>query len=138
MTGLIWFVQIVHYPLFAQVGENGFSVYSRQHARRTGWVVAPLMLSELGTALLFLFSAFRPAFLPISAAIAGLFLLAVIWLSTALLQVPLHNRLVQGFDPSAAQKLVTGNWLRTVCWTLRALLLLWYLRSALSLGLILW
>ena len=23
MTGLIWFVQVVHYPLFARVGEDG-------------------------------------------------------------------------------------------------------------------
>ena len=128
MTGLIWFVQIVHYPLFAGVGESGFPAYSRQHARRTGWVVAPFMLAELGAALLSLLGAFRPAFLPEKAALA--FLLVVIWCSTALLQIPLHNRLAHGFHAPAARKLVTGNWLRTVCWTLRAFLLLWCLRSA--------
>ena len=47
MTGVIWFVQVVHYPLFASVGAEGFSRYEALHATRTGWVVAPLMLCEL-------------------------------------------------------------------------------------------
>jgi hypothetical protein len=51
MVGVIWFVQIVHYPLFSSVGEAAFSEYERHHARRTGWVVAVPMLLELGTAI---------------------------------------------------------------------------------------
>ncbi len=31
MTGLIWFVQIVHYPLFARVGNAEFSAYEQRH-----------------------------------------------------------------------------------------------------------
>ena len=50
MTGLIWFVQVVHYPLFARVGEEGFHAYEAAHARATSRVVAPLMLGEVGTA----------------------------------------------------------------------------------------
>ena len=46
MVGLIWFVQIVHYPLFAQVGREGFSGYEQAHQNRTTFVVAPLMLVE--------------------------------------------------------------------------------------------
>ena len=48
MFGLIWFVQIVHYPLFVRVGEPGFRDYAGLHATRTTYVVAPLMLVELG------------------------------------------------------------------------------------------
>jgi len=51
MVGVIWFVQIVHYPLFALVGEAAFSEYERHHARRTGWVVAIPMLLELGASM---------------------------------------------------------------------------------------
>jgi hypothetical protein len=40
------------------------------------------------------------------------------------LQVPLHTRLARGFDPAAHRQLVRTNWLRTLAWTLRALLLL--------------
>ena len=50
MTGLIWFVQLVHYPLFARVGVADFTAYEREHVRRTGLLVAPLMLLEALTA----------------------------------------------------------------------------------------
>ncbi|NIP85737.1 MAG: hypothetical protein GTO03_09310, partial [Planctomycetales bacterium] len=50
MAGLIWFVQIVHYPLFAAVGEGEFPAFERKHQRLTTCVVAPLMLAELATA----------------------------------------------------------------------------------------
>jgi hypothetical protein len=50
MAGLIWFVQVVHYPLFFAVGTREFPRYEVLHSRRTGHVVAPLMLGELTTA----------------------------------------------------------------------------------------
>jgi hypothetical protein len=117
MTGVIWFVQVVHYPLFARTGVVGFADYERDHARRTGWVVGPAMTLEL---LLALALAARGGM----AAWAGLALLAVIWLSTALVQVPLHRRLQGGFDAAAHRRLVRTNWLRTAAWTLRAALAL--------------
>ncbi len=42
LPGLIWFVQVVHYPLFAAVGQEGFHAYERQHQRLKAFVVAPL------------------------------------------------------------------------------------------------
>ena len=50
MAGIIWYVQLVHYPLFAEVGADAWFVYHADHERRTGWVVAPLMVVELGSA----------------------------------------------------------------------------------------
>jgi hypothetical protein len=58
-------------------------------------------------------------------ALAGLALLAVVWLSTALLQVPCHRRLERGFDGAVVRRLVSTNWIRTLAWTLRAMLALW-------------
>ena len=52
MVGLIWFVQIVHYLLYAQVGRTEFRRYEMDHQRLTTLVVAPLMLCELVTAVL--------------------------------------------------------------------------------------
>ena len=45
--------------------------------------------------------------------------LLVIWLSTAMVQVPLHERLASRFEPTLHQKLVSGNWIRTVSWSAR-------------------
>ncbi len=118
MTGLIWFVQLVHYPLMNRVDRGRFADFEKAHQQRTGFIVAPMMLIELITALLLLW--LQPdAFTTI-----GMVLLAVIWLSTALLQVPAHRRLEQGFDAAAHERLVQTNWLRTVAWSLRSLIAL--------------
>ena len=123
MVGIIWFVQIVHYPLFGRVGAEGFSAYSEAHSRLTGFVVGPPMLTEAATAILLPF--IRPEAVPAAAAWTGLLLLAGIWLSTALLQSPRHRDLGGGFDACTHRFLVASNWLRTVLWSARGLLVLW-------------
>ena len=80
MTGLIWFVQIVHYPLLASVGCESYAGYQQQHEQRTGWLVAPVMLLELATGILLVF--YGPERDRSSWLIVNLALLAVIWLST--------------------------------------------------------
>ena len=128
MVGLIWFVQVVHYPLFSRVGTATFPAYAALHIRWTTWVVAPPMLVELLTGVLLL--ALRPPEVASWLLWAGLFLLVVIWSSTWLLQVPQHANLAEGFNLAAYHRLVRSNWIRTVAWSLRgALALLIWLRA---------
>jgi hypothetical protein len=123
MTGLIWFVQVVHYPLFAAVGRDAFAAYHAAHSRRTTAVVMPVMVAEALTALLL---AWRPPpGVPAAAGLAGLALVAVVWASTGLAQVPCHTRLGAGFDAATIRVLVSGNRVRTAAWSARAALLLW-------------
>lgn len=114
MAGLIWFVQLVHYPLFPLASSRHFATFAAEHQRRTTWVVLPPMAVEALTACLLLLH--RPA----PPTWAGFILLALVWLSTALVQVPLHRRLASGFDAGTAARLVATNWLRTAAWTARA------------------
>ncbi|MEM7167452.1 MAG: hypothetical protein AAF581_18470 [Planctomycetota bacterium] len=114
MCGLIWFVQIVHYPLLAQVDRARFTTYMHTHIRQTTWVVAPLMLAEVAAALALLRSAGTDATTWISFA-----LLLLIWLSTAFLQVPCHRKLELGKDRAVIRRLVRSNWLRVGAWTAR-------------------
>lgn len=123
MGGLIWFVQVVHYPLYSQVGTAEFAKYEQSHNAVTTWVVAPPMFIELGTAVLLLW--FRPADLGALPCVIGLGLVGVNWLSTMFLQVPCHEILTQAFDPVVHQKLVSTNWIRTAAWSLRGILVLW-------------
>ena len=80
MVGLIWFVQVVHYPLFGQVGRDEFAAYGRAHQALTSLVVIPLMLVEAFTAALLLW--IRPEGVTVLAAIVGAVLFAVVWAST--------------------------------------------------------
>jgi hypothetical protein len=122
MVGLIWFVQVVHYPLFDLVGEDRFRDYGRAHQRRVTRIVAPLMLAEAGTAVWLLAS--RPASVSAWQAWGGLLLLALIWISTGWIQVPLHSRLLVGYDTGIVRRLVASNWIRTLAWTARGVLAL--------------
>ena len=122
LVGLIWIVQVVHYPLFAQVGREGYRAYQLAHQKRISVVVLPVMLGEL---LLTAWIALRPpAGLPGWAGWSGALLLGLVWLSTFVLQVPQHRRLEEGFDERAHALLVGTNWVRTIAWSLRGVLAL--------------
>jgi len=115
MTGLIWTVQVVHYPLFSMVGAGEHVSYERAHMSRIAWLVGPMMILEAATAAVVLGSPGLglPRWMPTT----GAALLGVIWLSTALLQGPMHGRLARGFDPFIHRALVRTNWIRTMAWT---------------------
>ena len=124
MTGVIWFVQVVHYPLKAMVGDAAFRVYQGEHLRRTTWVVAPPMVLEALSAAALVGLAGEPSMR--NMAIFGLLLLVVIWTSTAALQVPNHALLERhGFQTRPHRTLVMSNWIRTVAWSLRAVVACW-------------
>ena len=130
MVGVIWFVQIVHYPLFASVGGPGFAAYSGSHTRLTGLVVGPPMLVEAATAVALV--VWTPSGISVFLLWTGLILVVGIWLSTIFLQAPRHTALGGGFDPTAHRFLVTSNWLRTVLWSLRAIVVLCILYQAMG------
>ena len=123
MIGLIWLIQIVHYPLFTRVGAEGFKKYAEDHQRLISYLVLPLMLVELGTAVILWKT--RPAEISQGPVTAGIFLLLVIWGSTFLIQVPQHRRLLTGYDADVCRHLVRWNWIRTVAWSARGLLSGW-------------
>ena len=127
MAGLIWFVQVVHYPLFKQVGEREFPDYEEMHIRSTGRVVAPLMATEAIAAILICIE--LPQGVSLASALTGAVLVLVIWLSTVSIQVPCHRLLASGCDEQAWQLLVRSNWVRTAAWTARVMIALWMLVS---------
>ena len=120
MVGLIWFVQAVHYPLFAAVGADGFASYEKVHQRLTSFVVGPLMAVEGATAV-WLFVA-PPEGLSRLLPVVGLALLGVIHASTVWLQVPEHAALAAGYDERRVRRLVRTNWIRTIGWSVRGVI----------------
>ena len=123
MVGLIWFVQLVHYPLHGSVGVEQFVTYQQRHMQWTSFAVGPAMLIEAGTTVLLCLSPHKD--FPLWAVYTGLGLLLLIWLSTAVFQVPFHNQLLSEFNASAHNNLVLSNWIRTFGWTLRGILVIW-------------
>ena len=117
LVGLIWMVQIVHYPLFDDVGDTNYTRYQERHQNSITLIVAPVMLIELATAVLMIWIVDER--IDKTLVYLGLGLVVLVWLSTALIQVPCHEKLVRGFDPVAYRWLVNSNWIRTIAWTAR-------------------
>jgi hypothetical protein len=130
LTGLIWFVHVVHYPLFARVGAAGWHAYHQGHTDRTSWVVILPMLVELGLACWLALAPTRGV--PAWAAWLGLGLVLAVWAQTFQGAVPEHNLLARGHDLEAIARLVRGNALRTLLWTLRAALVFWMVQRAMT------
>lgn len=117
MTGLIWMVQLVHYPSFSYVEEKVFGAFASFHSRAISFIVLPAMVAELASGA-YLFYQGRSVILGINLAC-----LVLIWLSTFFLSVPLHSKLAKGKDSKSIGRLVATNWPRTVLWSARSLFL---------------
>jgi len=127
MLGIVWFAQIVHYPLFTQVDPGSFIKYQNFNLFRTVFIVVPLQMVEMGTALLLVWK--TPAGLLPLQVWSNLILIILIWCSTAFLQVPRHYRLTRGFDAKGINFLVSTNWIRTISWSMRCVIVLWMVKN---------
>jgi hypothetical protein len=120
MVGLIWMVQVVHYPLFRTIPADAFQTYEAAHTAAIGRLLILPAGSEVVSAAALVW--YRPDAVPRWMVLLSGALLAAIWVSTALVQAPLHRRLLAGYDRGAMDRLMHTNWFRTGAWTLRGLL----------------
>jgi len=132
MLGVIVVMQVVHYPLFALVGSSSFALYQRSHMRLVTIVVVPAMLIELVTGVLLLWWA--PPVISGWLTGLGVVLIALIWASTGLVQARIHQRLMNAFDAGLHRQLVKTNWMRTLAWAARSILVLGMLYTVISAG----
>ena len=125
MVGLIWLIQVVHYPLFNLVGKNEFQVYHNGHSVLITPLVGTVMIIELISSILLVI--IPPKNVSLTIPIIGVTLVFIIWASTAFLQIPQHNALANAYESEAHNLLVQTNWIRTIVWSIRGLLLLYML-----------
>jgi hypothetical protein len=118
LAGLIWTIQLVHYPLFDYVERSRFVGFEQAHSARISYIVGPLMGVEFLCALLIVWQ--RPKAIPMWLVIAAFVALMVVHATTVLFSVPAHTILGQRYDAGAHHRLVQTNWIRTIGWTARA------------------
>ena len=119
MTGVIWVIQIVHYPSFHFIEKELYTAFQKFHMNKISIIVIPIMLAELITGMmLFLDKSSKSPILIISFVI-----LVLIWLITGVFFSKAHNELIAGYQELVINQLVAMNWIRTLLWTLRLLLL---------------
>jgi hypothetical protein len=125
LFGLIWTIQLVHYPSFRYVSD--FTAFHPHPTSSITIIVMPLMLLEIGLSA---YLAYKTGFdwrwaVP-------LLMVLLIWAITFLKAIPLHDRLSTARDPELIEALIRANWPRTILWTLKALWIsysFWYTRT---------
>ena len=122
MTGVIWVIQIVHYPSFHFIEKELYTAFQKFHMNKISIIVIPIMLAELITGMmLFLDKGSKSPFLIISFVI-----LVLIWLITGVFFSKARKELMTGYQELVVNQLVVMNWIRTLLWTLRLLLLTFF------------
>lgn len=115
---LIWLIQVLHYPAFLYFEPSQFKEAMAFHQSRISFVVIPLMVTELGLSGFFLWTDYNALRLMSSFCVLG------VWLATFLLQVPLHDKLLrEGKNETCINSLTQTNWVRTILWTFKLIIL---------------
>ncbi len=126
MVGVIWVIQLVHYPSFHFIDKDIYDSFQKFHMNKISIIVIPVMILELVTGFLLLIGNSKNILIIISFGI-----LILIWGITGLFFSDAHGKLISGYNELIVNKLVSMNWIRTVLWTFKMILLL-YLSYAYS------
>ncbi len=120
MVAIIWIVQILHYPTFKFVDRKKYEDFQDFHMKRISYLIIPIMLVEIcsGVMVLILDSSLYSPFG------ISIMLLIFIWVLTVLLFSKVHSYLLKGYDEDSINKLISLNWIRTISWTVRLIILM--------------
>lgn len=117
LFGLIWCIQLVHYPFFRRSDQMNFVEHIAFHKFRISFIVVPLMITELITSAILAFQ----SEIFVSWHIFGFVTIILIWIVTFLVQVPLHGKLSEGYYEPTVQTLIKTNWIRTILWSAKSI-----------------
>ena len=110
---LIWMVQLVIYPSFTFYNPNNLKRWHDKYTKQITFIVLPLMLGQLASIGVQLWEDVTWYTL-----LSGV-LVFLLWGSTFLKFVPLHNCITSGdFERKTLEDLILYNWGRTVLWSL--------------------
>ena len=118
MSGVIWVIQLLHYPSFHFINEKKYVDFQHFHMERISFIVIPVMIIEFASALLLAY------FFGSSLTIILLALILGIWGITFIFFTNMHQKLTNGYDPTIVRRLVQINWSRTILWSFRLIILL--------------
>ena len=133
-NGAAFIESFVNYPSWRLIGSEEFVAYHRFISPRVlTFLVAPALLGAVFTVLM-LWA--RPAAIPLWAVWAAIAGQAVVWVSTATIQVPIQLQLsAHGLSLELIDRLITTNfWLRRIPYAFSAGLFLWMAAKAIGEG----
>lgn len=122
MTGIVWVIQKVQYPSFKYIPKEEFLSFHKFHSFHITWIVAPIMIVELVTAILLVYeNYYSEIFIKF---LIILLINLILWIATFFLSVPCHNELSKNKSDESIARLVRANWIRTFFWTIKSIFLI--------------
>ena len=119
MVGIIWVIQLLHYPAFHFIKESDYVEFQHFHMQRISFIVVPVMVLELFSAFMMVY------YIQSNLLILCFIILLFIWLITFIFFTKLHQSLLGGYDNTIVDKLVRINWSRTILWSIRLIILIY-------------
>ena len=119
MVGIIWVIQLLHYPAFHFIKESDYVEFQHFHMERISLIVVPVMVLELFSAFMLVY------YIQSNLLILCFIILLFIWLITFIFFTKLHQSLLDGYDKTIVDKLVRINWSRTILWSIRLIILIY-------------
>ena len=114
MMGVIITTQIVNYPLFLSISKNDFNNFHSKYVNKITTIVMPVMITELILSIILLIS------IQNYMAILIFTTMSLIFISTLSLQVPIHQKLEDGYNSQSIYYLINTNWIRTFLWAIKS------------------
>jgi hypothetical protein len=131
-TGAAFMESFVNYPSWHLIGQAEFIEYHHFVSPRIlTYLVAPMLV---GTGFTILMLWFRPAAIPVWSVWAAIAMQAIVWVSTAGIQVPIQIQLsADGYSLPLFERLMETNfWLRRIPYAICAALFIWMASRVLS------
>ncbi len=117
LMGLIWTIQVVHYPSFDSIDRIMYADFQDRHMQAMGRLIGfPWLIEGLCVLGLFVFAPDNTT--RVLAGLGGLLEIVVIAV-TITKSIPAHEALRDGYVADAHRTLVDTNWWRTAAWSLR-------------------
>lgn len=126
MVGLIWTIHVVHYPLFAEVGDATYVAFQAAHVDRIGPLLAlPWAVEGITAALVLLIALTARERQLLPPAVIGAVAMGVVLAVSGFWSAPAHGELADGFDPEVHQRLMNADLVRALAWTVRGFSAAW-------------
>ena len=108
----LWLVQCIIYPSFRYISADIFEKWHAGYQRRVSWIIGPILLLQI---FLVGIEAIQE---PSRYSLIRLGLVAISWLITVCVSVPLHRRIKRGEQrEQSIERLIQSNWIRTLSWS---------------------
>jgi len=122
IAGILWFVQLVHYPLFNEIPAKNFINYGYYHSRKVSGIIKPLFIVDFTTLILLLI--LLGSNLSTNLMIVNVTIFIITIVLTQIIFIPIHQKLSKSPNSQTISQLIRLNWIRTLIWSLKVVFML--------------